>query len=198
MALTTTAAPGSYNSPVDFRIPQHAPDGLPPIITGALEEVYASMQQIIQTFINNCGIGQQPLSDWPQLAGSPATILANNVGRLYVVATEDILFGAAISLVAVTGQIQARNANATNNTKPCDGFCSTVGGILAGKTGEVIVTGGLATITGLTVGSRYYLSTVNGLITAVAPVAAGNIEQYLGIALTTTTLLFHKGYWIQH
>jgi hypothetical protein len=198
MALSANFFIDSYSSPVDFRIPQGPPDGLPPAITGAFEEVYNTMQQFILAFVNNCGIGQQRPNDWSALAGSPSTILANNMGRLYVLASENIAFGAAINLFNNGGVLGARNANATNNTKPCDGFCSTSGGITAGSVGEVIVCGGTTTITGLVLGTRYYLSTSNGQVTAVAPVAAGNIEQYLGVALSTTTLLFNIGYWIQH
>jgi hypothetical protein len=97
------------------------------------------------------------------------------------------------------GVLSARNANATNANKPCDGFCSQPSGILAGQVGEVILNDGMNTsLSGLTVGSRYFLDTTNGLVTTTAPVAAGNLEQSLGIAITATALRFWTGKQVQH
>lgn len=186
----------SYSAPVDFRITQTPPDGLPPNVKGAFEEVYNAFQQVIQSFVNNCGIGPQPISLWPLLAGNSSTILASNMGRLYVIASEAIAAGAAVSLFLNAGILKCRNANGTNNTKPVDGFASAV--IAAGDVGEIVVGSGIAVIAGLVIGTRYFLSTVNGLITNVPPVAAGNIEQYIGIAVDGTHLFFNLGYWIQH
>lgn len=192
--------PGFYSSEVDFRIGQTPPDNLSPELRAALSEVYASFQLVISAFIDNCGISQQLPSIWAQMAAQAqaSTLKAGNLNRLYVVASENIAFGAAISLHNVAGVLNVRNANATNNTKACDGFCTTTGGILAAAAGEVMLHSGITTIAGLVVGTRYYLSTVNGLVSNAAAVAAGNIEQYLGIAITTTQLFFNTQYWIQH
>lgn len=191
---------GQYNSSVDFRIGQSPPDNLSPEMKAALAELYNSVQLIIAAFIDQCGISQQLPSLWQQTAeqAPDSTLNSGNLNRLYVQASENIAFGAAVSLHNVAGVLQARNANAANNTKACDGFCTTVGGILATGYGEVQLHSGIATIVGLTVGSRYYLSTVNGLVAAAAAVAAGNIEQYLGVAITATSLAFNIHYWIQH
>jgi hypothetical protein len=192
------AGRSSYNSPLDFRIAQSPPDNIPPEVRGVLLEIYAGMQQVIKALVDECGIAQQNFSLWPELSGSSSTIKASNMRRLYVQASEDIALGAMVNLHNVAGNLRARNANATNNTKPSDGFCNTVGGIIAGEVGEIILACGVATVLGLTVGSRYFLSTSNGLVTATAPVAAGNIEQYIGVALSTTQLFVNTGYWIQH
>jgi hypothetical protein len=112
--------------------------------------------------------------------------------RLYAKASEAIGFGNAVNLHAVSGVINIRKANATNNTKPCHGFCSVSVGIPSGEYGEVILCQGITTgITGLTTGTRYFLSTTDGLLTATAPVAAGNIEQAVGIALETSLFIQH-------
>lgn len=199
MVLSSNAnANFQYNSPVDFQLPVSAPDGLPVLTKSAFDSTYNTLQQIISVLVNYCGIDQQLGSQWNILSGDSRTLLSHNMGRLYVQASENLAFGAAINLHNVAGALRVRNANATNNTKPCDGFCSTIGGITSGSVGEVILHSGVIIIAGLTVASRYYLSLVNGLITAVAPVAAGNIEQYLGIAIDTTHLFFSTHYWIQH
>lgn len=190
----------SYSSPVDFRIPQTPSDELPSAVKGTFNELYGAVQQIIQTFTQYCGIGQQPGQFWDQLASQDitSTVLSGNLRRLYITAFEDLPYGAVVCIFDDTGTLKARLANATDNTKPVDGFCSTVGGILAATVGEIQLSTGVIPVSGLTLGARYFLSTTDGLITDTAPVAAGNIEQYLGVALTTGALYLNAGYWIQH
>lgn len=191
---------GAYSSSVDFRIGQNPPDNLSPELKAALQELYTSFQLMIATMIDECGISGQLPSIWQQVAEQDpvSTLNSGNLNRLYVKASEALSQGSVINLWNDAGTLKARKANATNNTKPCDGFCSTVGGIASGSFGEVQIHSGVATVTGLTVGDRYYLSTTNGAMANAPAVAAGNIEQYLGIAITTTQLAFNAHYWIQH
>lgn len=197
MALTTLGQ-SAYSAPVNFQIPQNPPAGLPPQVDGAFRQIYNTLQQIIFTFVNNCGIGSQLPSDWGILEGRASTILHQNLGRFYVQASEAIAQGAMVNYHLSGTKIMARNANATNNTKPCQGFCSNPGGIIINGVGETIIGPGVTSIGGLTIAARYFLSTSNGQITNVAPVAAGNIEQYLGFAISTTEIFINPGYWIQH
>jgi|KBSMisStandDraft_5_1062788.scaffolds.fasta_scaffold18961_4 hypothetical protein len=191
--------PSAYSSPVDFRISQS-----PPIISNitdvnfAVSDLYAFGQQVIHTFVDIVGIGPQVLPRQAALEGSTSTLTMGNQHRFYVRALENIGLGAIISLTNNAGKIAARNANATNNTRIADGFCSDPGGIGVGQVGEVILITGIAPVGGLIVGQRYWLSTTNGIIQNGPPVAAGNIEQYLGIAIDTTHLLFNCGIWLQH
>lgn len=187
-----------YSSPVDFRIAQTPPDDIPPEYRVAFSQLYNSIQQIISALVNNAGIGPRSFSEWTSLEGSPATLLSGNLNRLYVTASEAILYGAAISLYSSAGVLTARNANATNNIKPARGFCTTPGGIAINTVGEVQIGSGVSPISGLTVGSPYFLSTTNGLVAAGPAVAAGNIEQYVGFAISTSFLAFNTSYWIQH
>lgn len=188
----------TYNSPVDFNIPPNPPPGLPPNVQQAFAELYQFSQRVIQTFTNYCGIGPQDISEWGQLVGSTSTILRNNLGRFYVTASENIVFGAVVNIWNNGGVVAVRNANATDNTKPCDGYCSTAGGILLGTVGEVILGPGINTVAGVTIGTRYYLSVSNGLISASPAIAAGNIEQYLGVGIATGQLYFTPHHWIKH
>lgn len=197
MAVTPVAA--AYNSPVNFYLPQNPPTDIKdPVAQQAFNELYNAIQNVIQALITFCGIGPQSASLWPSLAGSPSTLLEGNLNRLYVTASELIPLGAAVNLFNNAGVLNARNANATTNAKPADGFCTTSGGIALGAVGEVQLGHGVVNLVGLVIGQRYWLSTVNGLITTVAPVAAGNIEQYVGIAIDVTSVFFNLGYWIQH
>lgn len=189
----------SYSSGVNFLVVQQTNNpNIPGPVRAEINNIYKGLQQIIQTFLNNCGISPKAKADQEALAGNPATILRANLGRLYVIASEDILFGAMINLWNDAGVLKARNADGTDNTKPADAYCSSTSGILLGEAGEVIVGSGLASIAGLTIGDRYYLSTTPGLVSNAPAVAAGNIEQYIGVALTDTILLTNIQYWIQH
>ena len=187
----------TYNSPISFFISQNPPDALSsesPAIQQAFTELYNSVQQIIQVFINTCGIGQQTYANWAQLAGSPSTILSGNLRRFYVTAIETIAFGAIVSLYSPDSvTIYARNANATDATRPADGFCTTVGGIQASQVGEIMLSTGVIPISGLVAGAHYFLSTVDGLVTTVPPVSSGSINQYIGIAVSTTVLYANFG-----
>lgn len=185
------------NSPLSIPIPRD-PVGIPPELRGQFEDLYNALFQIQAAFVNYCGIGPQDSSLWNQLTATQ-TILQQNMNRFYAQATEQIAGGALVNLVNVGGVVQVRNANATDNTKPAQGFCNTSGGVPSGTFGEFILFGGLDTlISGMVPGTVYYLSTNNGLITSVKPVAAGNIEQMVGIALDANTLYFTAHYWIQH
>lgn len=194
-----TSSTQIYNSPVNFFLAQDPPAGIKdPLVRGSLVEVYNGIQNLIQALVNNCGIGPQPTDVQQQLSGSAATLQSGNLNRLYVKASESIVFGALVNLHNIAGNLRVRNANATDNTKPADGYCSVFGGIAIGTVGEVQLGHGVTQFAGLVVGSRYFLFTANGLVSTVPAVAAGNIEQYIGVAITDVDLFINLGYWIQH
>lgn len=189
-----------FNLPFTLGLPDVAPNTVDPKIKPVLDELYSAFQQVQLALHNLVGIGQQLQALWPSLRYDQTLHLASP-WRYYVKASEAIAYGNAVNVFNDgSGILQARNANATNNTKPCHGFCTTSGGIAAGSYGEVILQAGLLTgVSGLTIGTRYFLFTTNGLISAAAPVAAGNIEQAVGWAIDSTALLFNVGFaFVQH
>lgn len=189
----------SYNIATNLQLPRTIPAGLPKEVQGTFEEIYRVLNNLALALTNDAGVGQRNPLQWDALAGLSQTILANNISRFYAVAAENLAFGDIVTVFdSGAGIPQVRKANATDNTKPARGFCNAVSGILAGSAGEVILSVGLLPAAGLTVGSNYYLSLASGIMTAVAPVAVGNIEQYLGFAVTPTALYFNCAYWIQH
>lgn len=110
--------------------------------------------------------------------------------RVYCQATEVMPHGAVVNLFD-SGGLAARFANATNNTRPCYGVNNTPGTCAIGDTIEVALPGCYVTsIAGLTPGVRYFLSTVDGLITNAVPGVVGNVQQALGFALTANMLFF--------
>ncbi len=188
----------SYTSP-NFVIPYTVPSNIPPALLPFFKPIYMALQNIVQTLLYYGGLAPRTPAQVLSSNNDPTAFLANNTHRFYTQAEENIPQGAAINLFASIGVLFVRNANATDNTKPCDGFCSQQGGIAAGSVGEVVLGDGMnLSVSGLTVGARYFLDTTNGNYTLTPPVAAGNLEQYLGIAVTTTALRFWTGQQIQH
>jgi hypothetical protein len=180
---------GSYRSPINLQLPRDTPDNF---TEADAKELYQIIQQSAQNLIEGLskytGLAQQDSALWSVLTPIQS-ILSQNHNRLYVQASEAISLGAVVNLYNNAGVLNARNANATDTTKPAYGWCTTAGGIASGSYGEVSLKMGVCiNISGLTVGTRYWLSTTNGLITAIAPAVVGNINQYIGIALSTTQL----------
>lgn len=181
------AQPGVYSSPVNFLLAQSPPSGIQdPVAQAAIAQIYVSMQQVFNTFISNCGIGPQLQQNWSQLAGTVGTLLRDNMNRYYAVALESIGYGSLISIMAA-GEV--RNANATDQTRWADGFCNVPGGVTSGQYAEVILKGGVCPVTGGVAGTRYWLSTANGGMANAPAIGAGNLEQYIGIALTSGAVL---------
>lgn len=189
-----------FNLPFTLGIPDAAPANMPEEMKPVMQEVYNAFQQLQLAIHTYLGLGQQLANLWSQLGYAQTLHLASPT-RLYMQASEAITFGYAVNIFdSGAGVMKIRLANATNNTKPCHGFCTTLAGIALDGYGEVILQAGLLSgVAGLTKGNRYFLSTTNGLVTNVAPVAAGNIEQVLGWAIDTSALLFNIGFgYIQH
>lgn len=187
----------NFQSPIQLQIGQSVPSKFDPEIRAALDPVYGAINQLFQAFTNYAGVAPQPEEDWPQLTAD-MTLLAQNAGRLYVPFDQTVPLGQVVHLRGVSSVLTARKADASTNARPCRAICVTPGGVTSGDYGEVMLQGCVGGLSGMTRGTNYYLSTVAGVITATAPVAAGNIEQYLGWALSSTLLWFTPGTWIQH
>lgn len=180
------------NSPIALRLPEFPESELPPEVRAALEGLYTSIWNLVRAFQEQCGVGGWPSDVWSQL--SPAqTLLGANANRLYARASEPILSNAVVNLWNDAGTLKVRNANATNNSRFASGFCSTAGGVATNAFGEFILGTGVLSIPGTTPGTRYFLSTTNGQMTATAPAAAGNIRQHLAVGLGGNLLYYFNG-----
>lgn len=102
--------------------------------------------------------------------------------------SESITASALVNLYLVSTTWTARNANATDATKPAMGF------VLASTTSPAnttvyfpgqIVTGA----SGLTPGP-VFLDTTSGAVSSTAPSTAGNLVQQVGYALSATSFVF--------
>ena len=188
--------PSFVNSPINLRLDQTPPDSLPVELQGALAPIYNAFQQLLSAFQTYGGISQWDADIWSQLTPDQ-TVFPQNANRLYVRAGEAIALGAPVNVFSNAGALGVRNANATDTTKPCHGFATSV--IANGSFGEVILGHGLLTVTAaFVIGQNYWLSTVSGQYVTVPPAAAGNIEQFLGVGLSANLLFFNAAGWVRH
>lgn len=105
-------------------------------------------------------------------------------------ASEALSAGNIINVFSVMGSAGARKADASAAGK--DGIGFVLAGVAANANATVYFEGTITGLTGLTVGTKYFLSptTPGGLVTAPANPAAGQIVQLIGTAISATELSF--------
>ena len=103
-------------------------------------------------------------------------------------ASEALLENDVVTFWDDTGTLKVRKANATDNTKPAHGYVKAAVEDAANAT---VYTDGFLPGTGLTKGSKYFLSAaIAGAVTTTAPSATGNIAQAVGFAVSATAIKF--------
>ncbi len=154
--------------------------------SGKLKEVAA-----IQSTTGASDAGKIPALDSAGLLD--ISMMPVGVGAEVVVAasSESLTAGDFVNLYNNAGTINVRKADATNNTKPADGF--VLANVTSPANATVYLISAINTaVSGLTVGADYYLSTTPGSVTSTAPSSSGNIVQRLGKARTATALIFEN------
>lgn len=107
------------------------------------------------------------------------------------VASEALSAGNLVNIWNDAGTPKVRKADATAEGKEVCGF--VLAGVSLGGTALVYHDGRVTGLSSLTPGARYFLSAASpGGIVLVAsiPSAAGNVQQYVGFALSTTELCY--------
>lgn len=104
--------------------------------------------------------------------------------------SENLAAGALVNVWSSAGTATARNANATDATKPAHGFVTAA--VVTPATATVYFPGQIVTgVAGLTIGAPVYLSAATpGGVSSAAPAAAGNLVQQVGTALSATSFVF--------
>lgn len=119
-----------------------------------------------------------------------ATMMPAGVGAetRTITASEALAAGDLVNIHNSTGA-KVRKADATSAGKEAHGFVlsSVSNGASATVYPEENVISGL---TGLTPGTRMFLSATAGLNTATAPSTSGQVVQDIGVALSTTEIMF--------
>lgn len=106
-------------------------------------------------------------------------------------ATEALSAGNFVNIWNNGGVVSVRKADAATN-KEAHGF--VLASVALGAAATIFSEGSNTGLTGLTPGSRYYLSaTTPGAATSTPPSAAGQIVQFVGVAVSTTAVNFEAG-----
>lgn len=195
MAATPT------NSLINLSIPATAPDGFTePQVKAAVELFLNGFNNFLREFERYTGATQKDVTLWPNLLPSD-TLIRNQAGRLYAIASEAISVGDFVNLHNVAGVLNVRKANgAAGLVKPANGYCSTTGGVALGASGEFILSQGILTITGILPGQNIYLSTTPGLASVTPLTGAGQLEQYIGVGVANNlaSIDISCGQYVQH
>jgi hypothetical protein len=105
------------------------------------------------------------------------------------IASENLSAGNFINKWNDSGTAKVRKADATTEGKQADGFV-----LVAVTIGNPVVVYSIGQInnqlSGLTVGTQYYLNTTPGGVTITPPATPGNIVQKLGTTSSATEMLF--------
>jgi len=109
--------------------------------------------------------------------------------NLVVIAYEDLIAGNFVNLFSDEGVTSVRKADASVSGKEANGFTLTA--VSTGANATIYFEGSNNQMSGLTIGSRCYLSAVSaGAVVTTPPAASGNVVQYLGVAVNATTIAF--------
>lgn len=110
-------------------------------------------------------------------------------------AIESLSAGAFVNIYDNAGTISVRNADNTDNTKPASGFVKSE--YASAASAVVYLEGDNDALTGLAVGTKYFLDTAGGY-TATVPTAKNSIIQPLGLTKATTTIRFEQNDYIKN
>ncbi len=122
------------------------------------------------------------------------SLLPAGIGEevLSVTASENLSAGNLVNLWNDGGTLKVRKADASGGfSKKCDGFVKD--SVSTGQSVNVYFTGKITGLSGLTIGSRYWLSATPGGVTTTIPTTSGYIAQCVGKAISATEIVFEKG-----
>lgn len=170
-------------------LPELPPSDLPKEVYPAMQDVYSAIRKLQYALNYDLGLVGETSQYWPQL--TPPKGVTEMRSRVYCKCAEAINYGQAVNLFLSGGELQARLAVATDTEKFVSAFCHAPGSYAAGAYSEFWLPPSLIeSVGGLTIGSRYWLSVVPGVLSPIAPSGAGVYAQYVGQALATTKLWF--------
>lgn len=104
-------------------------------------------------------------------------------------ASENLTAGDLVNIYNDSGTAKVRKADATAAGKEAQGF--VLASVTSGNNAEVYFEGSNTQMSGLTPGNQF-LSTTAGGATGTAPSGSGNVVQYVGIAISATTMNFES------
>lgn len=178
------AQPGeSISSNINLALPAQVPENFINLeVQASVRLMLNAMRNLLRGVEQYGGFTQKDETLWPDLTPSD-TLLRHQLGRLYVMAGADLVFGNFINLYNAAGTLKVKKADSTVPLAAY-GYCNDVNGVLTGSYTEVILGLGLLVINGVTPGAPIYLAG-NGLAALAPDTTAGHINQYLGIGVAT-------------
>jgi hypothetical protein len=109
-----------------------------------------------------------------------------------IAASEDLSAGNLVNVWNDAGTVKVRKADATAVGKEANGY--VLAGVTSGNNATVYFDDELTGLTSLTPGARYYLSAATpGGIVSTPPSTTGNVVQFVGVAVSTTSIVFEAG-----
>ena len=148
------------------------------------------MDRRITTALAGIGVVGSSI-DAGSLSGTVNTsvVQVDRVGPVTVIASENLSAGNLVDIWNDGGTAKARKADAGSGANyAADGF--VIAAVTAGNTARVFVAGTNNAVAGVTPGQTLYLSTTAGGTTTAAPTGAGQLVQEVGVATSSTTMVF--------
>lgn len=177
----------SENFLIQTGLPALPEDNIPADLYDNFLQLHRAIQNLLRGVSRYCGIDAPSPDIWSQITYQE-TLLSGNLTRMYVPASVAITRGQVVNLFNNAGVLNARLAAATSFTTMAHGVANN-----NAAPGEIVelnwLRGTLDSIAGMTTGTVYFLSTVAGAVQNTAPAAVGNIQQPVGLALGTNTML---------
>lgn len=168
-------------------LPQLPEENIPRELYDNFFQLHRAIQNLVRGVSEYCGVDPVPEEFWDQVAFSQ-TLLSGNLTRMYLPASVAISRGQVVNLHSNAGVLNARLAVATSATTAAHGIANS-----SAAPGEVVeinaFRGLLDSVGGMITGTVYWLSIVPGAVQNTPPVAPGQIQQTIGVALTPSQLL---------
>lgn len=148
------------------------------VVAGVFQQIRASVTGTANAIPAGDSTGRLDISWMPVGVGAEVVVCASS---------ENLIAGNLINVYNNAGALNARKADATNTSKPAHGF--VLSSVTSPANATVYLISNINTaVTGLTIGSDYWLDTTAGAVTTTAPSGSGNIVQFIGRATATTAL----------
>ena len=107
-----------------------------------------------------------------------------------ILASEALSAGNFVNIYNNAGTANARKSDATTSGKEAHGF--VLAAVASGATATVHFNGTNTAVSGATPGN-VFLATTAGSFVSTAPSGAGNVVQYIGVAVSATAINFERG-----
>ena len=160
---------------------------LSPQLWSELSVIYRAIQSLLDGVSRFSGIDPTEQAYWKDV--TPAdTVLTGNLTRMYPIASVAIAAGQIINLFSDAGVIKARLANASGADTMAHGIANNAAAVGAQFEMQWL-SGYVTSISGMTVGIQYWLSTTAGAVQNLPPTAAGTIQQQIGFSLAADKMI---------